>query len=139
LNDPVAEPGKDSTFAHSAEASPPESRPLVFDEVSIGKEYRASVAKQSHRVRELEEGLRSQRQLARIEDLLKFLEQMVAAAPILGGVDSSSKESENPSGIRLVTFDPGVAKRDPRKSPRPCTSSYLRCRFSFSIWRRDWA
>src|SRR6516165_10441495 len=61
-NDPGDEPGKPSKSAHSADAAPSESRALGFDEVSIGQEYKTSVASQSHRVSQLEEELRFQRQ-----------------------------------------------------------------------------
>ena len=133
-SDPGPDPGKLSKPAPSTETAPPESRSLGFDEVSIGQEYKTSVASQSHRVSQLEEELRSLRgnlealkgellkasgtqetQLAKIDELSKMLERTVAPPSLLGRSDSSPKEPEKPSGIRLVTFEAGPPKREPRK------------------------
>jgi len=126
-----------SKSAGSADALPPESRSLGFDEVSIGQEYKTSVASQSHRVSQLEDELRALRQnqealkgellkasgsqetqVARIEELSRLLERAVASPPVPGRSDPAPKESEKTSAIRLVTFEGGPAKREPKKSFR---------------------
>jgi hypothetical protein len=120
-----------------------DSRSLGFDEVSIGQEYKTSVASQSHRVSQLEHELAAVRQnleslkgellkasgsqdaqLARLEELSRLLQSMASPRPAPLGAEETPKAIEKPSGIRLVTFDPGPAKRDPRKPLRiPAGSS----------------
>jgi hypothetical protein len=132
------DPGKlPAKSAGAASAASPESRSLGFDEVSIGQEYKTSVASQSHRVSQLEQELGSLRlnlealkgellkasgsqetQVAKIEELSRLLERTVAQPPLPVRSDPAPKESEKTSGIRLVTFEGGTAKRDPKKSLR---------------------
>jgi hypothetical protein len=120
-----------------AGATGSESRTLGFDEVSIGQEYKTSVASQSHRVTQLEQELGTVRQnlealkgellkasgtqetqLARLEELSRLLQSMALPRPAVLGADEAPKAAEKPSGIRLVTFDPGPGKQGPRKSLR---------------------
>lgn len=114
-----------------------ESRALGFDEVSIGQEYKTSVASQSHRVSQLEQELTTLRQnietlksellkasgsqeaqVARLEELTRLLQTMPTPRPVLDLPDPAAKAVEKQTGIRLMTFDPGAAKREPRKALR---------------------
>lgn len=127
-------PAKSATFGSGSTG---DSRSLGFDEVSIGQEYKTSVASQSHRVSQLEQELGSLRQnlealkgellkasgsqetqVAKIEELSRLLERTVAAPPIPARADSIPKESEKTPGIRLVTFESTATKREPKKSLR---------------------
>jgi hypothetical protein len=136
--DSGSDPGKAPARAQaSAGASSAESRSLGFDEVSIGQEYKTSVASQSHRVSQLEQELGSLRQnlealkgellkasgsqesqVARIEELTRLLERTVAAPPLPSRGDPAPKESDKTAGIRLVTFEAAPPKREPKKSLR---------------------
>lgn len=130
-------PKPEAKSAFSANQSQGESRSLGFDEVSIGQEYKTSVASQSHRVSQLEEVIGTLRheieslksdlvkasgshetQQARLEELTKVLQPSGITRPPVESSDPASKTGDKSGGIRLLAFDPPPVKAERRKALR---------------------
>ena len=116
---------------------------LGFDELSIGQEYKASVASQSHRVSGLEEEAASLRrelgalraelsksaavqegQLGRLDEMARQVQSVAAPRPELPLVgDAVQNAAPGDSGIRLIAFDPPPGVKSPRHVLRIPTAS----------------
>ena len=146
----AGDPTKTDDPAQGKSRALPE-KPLAsdgFDELSIGHEYKTSVASQSHRVSTLEQevgvlkktidDLRGQlgranagqeTELARLDELSKLLQSLPSmprndAGPSAPGAGLAPENGgREPSGVRLVTFDAPARKGPPPHLVRIPTAS----------------
>lgn len=116
--------GSSSLSGHAAGAA----GSLGFDEVTIGQEYKASVASQSHRVSTLEEETTALRrelavlraelsksataqegQLGRLDEVARLVQSASAPRPDVFPKEpgeATQKPQEDPRGIRAIAFEP---------------------------------
>ncbi|MBV8882326.1 MAG: TraB/VirB10 family protein [Planctomycetaceae bacterium] len=130
----MPEGGKPPNSGPEAITAAGTSRTLGFDEVSIGQEYRTSVASQSHRLSQVEQDMTSLRQnlemlkgelvkasgsqeaqLARLDELSRLLQGMTISRPAPEASEQAQKPGEKGPGVHLVTFEPAAPRATRKK------------------------
>ncbi len=115
---------------------------LGFDDLTIGQEYKTSVASQGHRVSTLEQdvsGLRKDfdqlkselaksaeaqgAQLSRLEEIARLVQGLASPRLEIASTQATSKAEATEKGVRLLTFAGSEGPSAPRRALRIPTAS----------------